>query len=102
MSTATLEPTDEEVMEVVLDKSFEVKPGGLTICRVKLRNGHEVFGTSKASSEHTFVPELGELLAWRNALKKVKELETYLRRQVGLDPSWWSTLKLRIVGKDTP
>lgn len=85
---------------VIVSKTFRLKDGGMTICKLTLKNGHEVYGSSKAGKGIQFVPEVGEETAYTNALKKVVELESYVRKTIGLDASFWNTFQPVIIAKE--
>lgn len=91
---------DEQVEKIVQDKGLDKAPrvtldyiksrvkvvtyqvfhGRLTLCVIELKNGFLVTGESSAVSVENFDQELGEQIAYKNALDKVWMLEGYLLR----------------------
>jgi hypothetical protein len=48
-----------------------------TICLIKLDNGFEIVGTSACVDPENYKKEIGEELAYNNAIKKLEEFEAY-------------------------
>lgn len=93
------EVSSAEAESTIVEKSFQTKEGGMTICKLTLQNGHDVYGVAKVRNGSVYSQEAGEEVAYHNALKKVRELESYVRKSVGLDVGWWGAFKLKLVGK---
>lgn len=73
--------TPDQIKAKVKEATYTVIGGRLTVCVLELQNGFFVIGESAASSLENFDKELGEQIAYKNALDKVWMLEGYLLRE---------------------
>lgn len=65
----------------IVEEDYQVFFGTLTVCVLRLRNGHCVVGTARPVSAENFDPELGRRVARQKAREQIWELEGYLLRQ---------------------
>lgn len=71
----TQQQIEDEVKEV---KYFNW--GTLTICAIELQNGFKVVGTSACADPAEYNADVGQALAYKQALDKVWALEGYILR----------------------
>lgn len=72
---------------VIVGCTFTILPSGRTIiCELTLRNGFTVRGESSVISIANFNKALGEELAYKDAKRKVWQLEAYLLTQRLYEP----------------
>jgi len=72
--------TMDYIDSLIVDKTYQVFYGRMTICILRLKNGYLVSGESCCVSEANFNQPLGENIAFQNAYDKIWELEGYLLR----------------------
>lgn len=71
--------TIEDINKKIVDKIFTVlEDGRTTICNLYLQNGFTVRGESACVAVENFNKEIGEKIAYENAVDKVWLLEGYL------------------------
>jgi hypothetical protein len=69
----------EEYLKELIDKKLFVRFFDKTVvCCIKLKNGFEVIGSSACVDPKNFKIEIGEKVAFENAVSKLWELEGYL------------------------
>ena len=74
--------TEEDIKGVIKSVTYTVLPSGkTTICELLLRNGYAVIGVSAVIDVRNYIKEKGEELAYKDALRKVWELEGYVKQQ---------------------
>lgn len=74
--------TEEQIEEKIKDKKFTVlEDGKTTICNLYLENGFTVRGESACVDPANFDKELGESIAYKNAVDKIWLLEGYLLQE---------------------
>jgi hypothetical protein len=72
----------EKIDAVIVSSTFTILPSGrTTICELTLKNGFTVRGESSVISIANFNKALGEELAYKDAKRKVWQLEAYLLSQ---------------------
>jgi hypothetical protein len=84
--------TVNSIAAKILGWDFYRFPGTtVTVCCITLINGFNVVGESACASPDNFNKELGEKLAYNNALNKIWALEGYLLKEdlyiLGKDPA---------------
>lgn len=70
------------IADTVTTKSFYKLTDVLTVCVLTLRNGFTVTGESACASPENFDKEIGERIAYEQALDKIWALEGYLLKQL--------------------
>lgn len=71
--------TIEDINAKIVDKKFTVlEDGRTTICNLYLQNGFTVRGESACVAIENYNKEIGEKIAYENAVDKVWILEGYL------------------------
>lgn len=71
--------TIEDINAKIVDKKFTVlEDGRTTICNLYLQNGFTVRGESACVTIENYNKEIGEKIAYENAVDKVWQLEGYL------------------------
>lgn len=74
--------TEEQIMKKIVDKKFTVlEDEKTTICNLYLENGFTVRGESACVDPANFDKELGEEIAYKNAVDKIWLLEGYLLQE---------------------
>lgn len=73
--------TLDHIEGLIVEESYRVFYGTLTIGVLRLKNGFLVTGESACASPENFNKELGEQIARREAIGKVWALEGYLLRE---------------------
>ena len=74
--------TPEDIKNTVHEIGYTVLEGTTTtICYLTLRNGFVVTGESACASPENFDVQIGQQIAYNNALDKVWMLEGYLLKQ---------------------
>lgn len=74
--------TLDHIKSLVKDGEYHVfKNSCLTVCCLTLKNGFTVTGESACASPENFNKELGEKIAFTNALNKIWSLEGYLLKE---------------------
>ena len=74
--------TEKQIEEKIKDKKFTVlEDGKTTICNLYLENGFTVRGESACVDPANFDKELGEEIAYKNAVDKIWLLEGYLLQE---------------------
>lgn len=72
----------EHIKSKVADSTFHVfEETQLTVCCLTLENGFTVTGESACASPENFDKQIGEEIAFNNAVNKVWMLEGYLLKQ---------------------
>lgn len=71
----------EDIEAVIVGTTFAKLTGTLTVCVLTLRNGFTVTGESACASPENYSQEIGEDLAYKQAIGKVWALEAYLLRE---------------------
>lgn len=73
--------TEQDINDAVRGLQYYVFPHTtVTACCLTLQNGYNVIGTSACVSLENFDEGIGRALAYKDALRKVWELEGYLLR----------------------
>ena len=71
-----------ESMEMkIVEETYHVHDGILTICILKMLNGFYVVGEAAPASKANFNAELGRKFAYENAIRQLWKLEGYALRQ---------------------
>lgn len=71
--------TIDDIKAKIVDKKFTVlEDGRTTICNLYLQNGFTVRGESACVAIENYNKEIGEKIAYENAVDKIWELEGYL------------------------
>lgn len=71
--------TFEQIEKKIVDKTFTVLyDGRTTLCQLTLENGYTVLGTSACVDKSNYDQQIGEDLAYKDAVRNVWPLEGYL------------------------
>lgn len=74
--------TLEDIERKIVDKKFTIlEDGKTTICNLYLQNGFTVRGESACVDPANFDKNIGEKIAYENAVDKVWQLEGYLLQE---------------------
>lgn len=73
--------TSEELEELI-EKAEYTHTGKTSICKLVLKNGFEIIGTSGVLDRNNFDPKIGEKYSYQNAFNKLWELEGYHRQRI--------------------
>ncbi|WP_373767242.1 Gp49 family protein [Glaesserella sp.] len=73
--------TLEDIQSVIVKAEYHRLTDKLTTCVLTLQNGYTVTGESACIDATNYVQEIGEKIAYENAMNKVWQLEGYLLQQ---------------------
>jgi len=74
--------TKNDVQTAIVDCSYTILPSGkTTVCELILDNGFSVIGTSSIVDKANFNQEIGESIAYNNAVEKILELLGFARQE---------------------
>lgn len=72
----------EDIESKIKSHTFTILPSGKSIvCEIILENGFSVRGESAVVDPKNFVQEIGEKIAYDNAVGKIWQVEGYLLQQ---------------------
>lgn len=75
----------KEELEALINNIDYTHTGKMSICRLTLKNGFEIIGTSGVLDRKRFNAEIGEKYSYENAFNKLWELEGYHRQRLYSD-----------------
>ena len=74
--------TPEDIKKKIVDVTYTNLPSGKSvICEIILENGFSVRGESSCVSKDNFDQEIGNEIAYDNALEKIWQIEGYLLQE---------------------
>ena len=74
--------TENDVQTAIAECSYTILPSGkTTVCELILDNGFSVIGTSSIVDKANFNQEIGESIAYNNAVEKILELLGFARQE---------------------